>query len=926
MTSPVDLNKKNNMLFCLKSTNGNIRFVCPRPVNPKSNEAVSFLAADACDNIDGPANEDFMTLSPGPFTIRFEETKFQPDSPFRIILHEYSKHPIHSNGTNSTRITEDVEKSCVLLDHIPHHNQGVITKECSEKGNEYPLGICTESTYYITVKIPDIKCEDCTLQLQQIIPKSGNKLCDVSQSNETGNATECNVYYSCAKVTISPTIDGANRDINYCADYMRNLPGDWPYRPEYMFTTDQGASLTFDIKFKNVRIKIPSQLKLDSVERVEIRQNFTVIWNETVKARLKKEDPVSLVWKNLSDDSIRELMRENFVLNIVDSERSLAYDIKYLGKHFTEGQLGPLHDKYSESGWLVSDRFLGPLVEDPMASIPVGQCAPTAKYFMASLQSVHVTAHGIVGMTVIENRAYITAVLHVDKEEIETIKIVGPSLVDIPAIEINVPPSFSGILMTAVDITKQLPYLNTVKFLRTVKVKTDKEKDVLDGDLEEGMYAILRDENGHVRGMGNFQFTQGQWLKVDIAVNDVSPNILSVLLLGPDGTFLVDLSRETTHCTLGFCCVQHLVQELTSQLILHLMKGQVMVHVATLGQNITGKILGSPLGYCNMVDGGCQDFFYQFSINGVGVEGVMNDGELEEKGKWQETEAYVLDRANVFHYCVQVDNADWTGDNYSLSLVKNDVKIDEMFFTQLSDLTHSFLACNSIPLNENSPVISSLSLSTHRQMNLIIYDGHKKFLKQQLPSVFRGKCIVDKIHVVGNEHSYWAQDSLPIQDIFAVVSDHLKFITDRNSTVYLMASQKAFQECKFNGAVLLTTEDHFEDKQVFIYSLSQPGKLYFADWHSCNTSSPLKVTVHVIERVKTVQDNHHNEWCRKSMFSVWRDDELKTWNEPEVSGPILIGLLVGLATGGIFLAWQGARMKRFSETFRGHNDNVFVRF
>ncbi|XP_055880244.1 uncharacterized protein LOC106065565 isoform X1 [Biomphalaria glabrata] len=910
-----------------KLSYGNIRFVCPKPFNPTSNhETVSYMAEGACDKADESSYEDVLTISPGPFTIRFEETKLQLGSPFRIILMENTKEPSPQNGTNSTSgILEKEKKNCLLLDHIPHNNHAFITKECSEKGNQYPLGICTGSTYYITLRIPDINCEDCTLQLQQIIPsKAGNQLCDMSQSNETGNATDCIVYSSCARIRISPTLDGATRTMDYCADYIKNLPGDWQYRPEYLFKTDQGATLSFDIKMKNLHIDIPSQTKLGLIEKVEIRQNLTVLWNDTVREILAKKAPVSLVWSNLSDDAIRELLRENLVLNIIDSERSEAGDIIYNGQQFTEGQLGLLFDSYSESGWLVSERFMGPLVEDPMAAVPAGPCAPAVKYFMASLESVHVTAHGIIGMILIENRAYITAVLHVEREKVETVSLVGPSLVGIPSIDINVSSSFSGVLMTALDLTKQIPYLNTVKFLRTVKVKTDKEKNVLEGDFEEGMFAVLRDEHGHVRGMGSFQFTQGQWLQVDIVLNDITPTILSVLLLGPDDTVLADLSRETIHCTESFCCVQHLIQELSSQLILHLMRGQVMVYVATVGRNVTGKILGSPSGYCNMVDGACQDSFYQFSLSGMGIEDMKSsNGEME--GIWQETAAYVLDRANVFHYCVQVDNANWRGQNYSLNLVKNEVKIEEMMFTQLNQLSHSYLACNNIPLDENASVLSTMAVSTQREMNLILYDGHKKFLKQQLPSVFRGKCIVDKIHVVGNGHSYWSEESVPIPDIFAVVSDSLKFITEKNTSVYLMANEKAYQECQFTSAIQLSVET-VVDKQVFIHSLNHPGKLYFAEQISCNTSKPLKVKVHVIDGIKTVQDGHHNEWCHKSMYSVWRDEQLKTWNQPEVSGPILIGLLIGLASGGVFLAWQGARMKRFSETFRGHNDNVFVRF
>ena len=42
------------------------------------------------------------------------------------------------------------------------------------QGNEYPLGVCKGSTYYITVHIPDIECDRCYLRLVNILLDSAD--------------------------------------------------------------------------------------------------------------------------------------------------------------------------------------------------------------------------------------------------------------------------------------------------------------------------------------------------------------------------------------------------------------------------------------------------------------------------------------------------------------------------------------------------------------------------------------------------------------------------------------------------------------------------------------------------------------------------------------------------------------------------------
>jgi hypothetical protein len=293
-----------------------------------------------------------------------------------------------------------------------------------------------------------------------ILPE--HQACEITKQNGTYDSTNCTIYTSCARVRIRPTVTGAGKDLDHCSDYLSNLAGDWPYRPQDLFQTEEKAVLTLDLLHKDLHIEIPRDGKLGPIERVEIRHNVTNIWNVTVTSRdnLYMDGTVKVAWRSLTDTDIETLKDGQLVLNIVGSE-SLAADIVFITQHFSEDSLSSLDELYSETGWLVSDKFLGPYAEDPAAAVPWGECVPEAIYFMTFLKSTGVTSHGILGMTILENRAYVTAVLHVEKEIVQTIRFKGPDLVAIPMIEIAVPSSFNGVLQAAFDITEQLPFMDT---------------------------------------------------------------------------------------------------------------------------------------------------------------------------------------------------------------------------------------------------------------------------------------------------------------------------------------------------------------------------------------------------------------------------------------------------------------------------------
>ncbi|CAG5124184.1 unnamed protein product, partial [Candidula unifasciata] len=772
--------------FLHNISEGNVRFVCPAPTSSRSD-----YTSGTCDLDDQLSGSDITLLHPGLFTIIFEETSFQPSSPFRVsLLEKTSEVSNTSNLTLTSVFVSEIWRSCLLLDHIPHNNHAVITPKCYQKGNEFPLGVCNESTYHITVKVPDIVCEDCVLMLQQVVTPPDLQICDMTSQNGTINDTSCITYTSCARVRLRPTIQGSRKNMSHCSHYLGNLPGDWPYRPEDVYQTDHEAILSFDLLHNDLSIELSSGLNLGPVERVEIYHNLTQIWNVTVTTKdiLNSAGAVKVTWRNISKIYHNTLKDGELVLNIVGSEKSQAANITYSTQHFSEGKLGAFHDLYSETGWLMSHKFLSPHSEDPAAVQPSGQCVPAAIYYMALLQSVHVTSYGILGMTVLENRAYITAVLHVDQQNIQLIRIKGPDLVAIPMIEIRVPDSFDGVLQASFDITEQIPYINTVQFLKVVEVETDKEDAVLVGDLEEGMYTVLRDDTGKIHGMGAFQFTRGQWIKVQIVVNKLLPTIQSAFLHGPERE-LADLSEEAVRCSKTFCCLEGIVHEVSSELLLHLMRGHVIAQVSVAESTVTGEVLVSPLRYCHLMDGSCGATFHQFSLNGLGIEEHTGSYEETNSSVWASTEAYVLDRSNVLHYCVQVDNLNMNGKLFTAGLVKAGRKIDSLLFQSLEEFSPHYIACNHIPLADNHPLVDSLAHKSPSWLHFVISKDSEKFSSQDLPLIVRGECIISKIHEVGKSKDYWSHSSAPLPDIYAVVSDQLRFSFGTNTSLYLMASK-----------------------------------------------------------------------------------------------------------------------------------------
>ena len=110
------------------------RIGCPAARSPSTNIKVG-PCGSAGPNPDNP----LTTIAPGLLTVRIDESIRHVGAPFRISLSQ--------DGTDNG--------ACTLLDHIPANPQSR-----PNYGDEDSY-----THYYITVAIPDVACDRCSLQL-----------------------------------------------------------------------------------------------------------------------------------------------------------------------------------------------------------------------------------------------------------------------------------------------------------------------------------------------------------------------------------------------------------------------------------------------------------------------------------------------------------------------------------------------------------------------------------------------------------------------------------------------------------------------------------------------------------------------------------------------------------------------------------------
>lgn len=187
---------------------------------PPSRSAATGAKVGPCDLPDNP-NIPAFPLQPNALnTVTWLESISHPGAPARFSL------SLDGNDNN------DVEgfESCILLDHVPHD-------EYSRPSFRDPSSYHRTS---ITLWIPDVYCERCSLQLVTFMTDIQHGVAPLTHCVYTGtksagtlaNDTESlpicpTVYHSCATVSINGTIPRNAIETCNTTDFEENLQ--WPF-------------------------------------------------------------------------------------------------------------------------------------------------------------------------------------------------------------------------------------------------------------------------------------------------------------------------------------------------------------------------------------------------------------------------------------------------------------------------------------------------------------------------------------------------------------------------------------------------------------------------------------------------------------------------------------------------------------------------
>mmetsp|Transcript_17260 Transcript_17260/g.36414 ORF Transcript_17260/g.36414 Transcript_17260/m.36414 type:complete len:292 (+) Transcript_17260:139-1014(+) len=195
------------LISTFASASSHSRLSCPEP-RSASTGIKRGPCGDETNNFDSPllaiTDGSIVEIKPGPLRVTFEESIHHTGAPFRISL---------SDDGND-------DESCVLLDHIPHNDC------CRPSLND----ATTYTPYAITIDIPNVICERCSLHLS-------NPMTDKIGGNGSPSGIGCtdpgtcfSVYHSCSKPfrIVGDTNNGAVPRSDYQCPSYKDMNEEWP--------------------------------------------------------------------------------------------------------------------------------------------------------------------------------------------------------------------------------------------------------------------------------------------------------------------------------------------------------------------------------------------------------------------------------------------------------------------------------------------------------------------------------------------------------------------------------------------------------------------------------------------------------------------------------------------------------------------------
>jgi len=197
------------------------RIACPPARNMNGFDSTS-IKYGPCGNDTGNFTAPVIEINPGPFTMHIQQSIQHRGSGWAFYLSE--------DGNDSAR--------CLLLDHIPA-NPEATSFPFPNPNNPTPRNEAYWDQFFVTLEIPDVACEKCSIQMQNIMVDKAGAIAapdgpGCTYDGQSGTCTQISGgfgYHSCSvPLRITGTIPRA--------DYACvGQPEDWPTK----FIGDDGA-------------------------------------------------------------------------------------------------------------------------------------------------------------------------------------------------------------------------------------------------------------------------------------------------------------------------------------------------------------------------------------------------------------------------------------------------------------------------------------------------------------------------------------------------------------------------------------------------------------------------------------------------------------------------------------------------------------
>jgi len=208
------------------TANAHSRIACPPARNMDGFDSTS-IKYGPCGDDTGDFSAPTVDIQPGPLTIHIQESIQHAGSGWAFYLSE--------DGNDNSR--------CLMLDHIPADPNG---KAFPSPGTS-PQRESDWDQLFITLDIPDVACEKCSIQMQNImVDKASDEVAapwgtGCTYDGESGSCMDIGGGYGYHSCSVPLRINGTIPRADYACT---GQPSDWPTE----WVGDEGAPVDASVQ------------------------------------------------------------------------------------------------------------------------------------------------------------------------------------------------------------------------------------------------------------------------------------------------------------------------------------------------------------------------------------------------------------------------------------------------------------------------------------------------------------------------------------------------------------------------------------------------------------------------------------------------------------------------------------------------------